>query len=148
MFIAKKTETGFKVADHTAFLPNTSFSVGGPTTAQIVELGFIPVTTWKPHDRKTQALVPVAPYAVDGQVFTVKVAPLSAEDILQKTEDRAAEVRSERDRKLAATDWRIIKVLEGGQPQDFAWAAYRQALRDITSQTGFPWEVQWPTQPE
>jgi len=29
-----------------------------------------------------------------------------------------------------------------------AWAAYRQQLRDITAQAGFPWTVQWPTQPE
>jgi hypothetical protein len=29
-----------------------------------------------------------------------------------------------------------------------AWATYRQALRDVPSQAGFPWEVQWPTQPE
>ena len=25
-----------------------------------------------------------------------------------------------------------------------AWAAYRQELRDITAQAGFPWNVQWP----
>jgi hypothetical protein len=28
-----------------------------------------------------------------------------------------------------------------------AYAAYRQALRDITKQTGFPWTVEWPVQP-
>jgi len=27
-------------------------------------------------------------------------------------------------------------------------AAYRQALRDITSQPGFPHDVSWPTKPE
>jgi Phage tail assembly chaperone protein len=25
-----------------------------------------------------------------------------------------------------------------------AWATYRQALRDVTAQTGFPWTVEWP----
>lgn len=28
-----------------------------------------------------------------------------------------------------------------------AWAAYRQALRDILSQAGFPWDIQWPVEP-
>lgn len=28
-----------------------------------------------------------------------------------------------------------------------AWATYRQALRDITAQQGFPWNVTWPEQP-
>lgn len=27
------------------------------------------------------------------------------------------------------------------------WTSYRQALRDITAQTGYPWEIQWPTKP-
>ena len=28
-----------------------------------------------------------------------------------------------------------------------AWATYRQALRDITTQSGFPWEITWPDAP-
>jgi hypothetical protein len=28
-----------------------------------------------------------------------------------------------------------------------AWAEYRQELRDITSQPGFPWEIGWPEMP-
>jgi hypothetical protein len=27
------------------------------------------------------------------------------------------------------------------------WAVYRQALRDIPEQPGFPWEVEWPVPP-
>lgn len=80
------------------------------------------------------------------QVFVVRAK--SAEQTAAETQAQADAVRAQRDVKLAECDWRIIKALEGGQPQDFSWAAYRQALRDITSQTGFPWEVQWPTQPE
>jgi hypothetical protein len=29
-----------------------------------------------------------------------------------------------------------------------AWAAYRQALRDLPAQSGFPVEINWPAQPE
>jgi hypothetical protein len=65
----------------------------------------------------------------------------------QKDAEQAASVRSDRDRRLAKTDWRVIKVLEAGSLQNFDWAAYRQMLRDVPSQGGFPWNVAWPTEP-
>jgi hypothetical protein len=56
----------------------------------------------------------------------------------------ASRVRSERNAKLAETDWTQLV----DSPVDHAaWFEYRQALRDITAQTGFPWTVEWPTQP-
>ena len=65
----------------------------------------------------------------------------------EQTATQAAVVRTIRDTKLADCDWRVIKALENNIPQDFAWAAYRQALRDISSQAGFPWIIVWPAQP-
>jgi len=56
----------------------------------------------------------------------------------------AAQVRKERDEKLAATDWRASSDLT----MSTEWATYRQALRDIPSQTGFPNTITWPTEPE
>ena len=57
----------------------------------------------------------------------------------------AAEVRTERDAKLTQSDWTQV----ADAPVDkAAWATYRQALRDIPSQAGFPNEVTWPTEPE
>lgn len=64
----------------------------------------------------------------------------------QKDATQADAVRSERNTKLAETDWTQAKDIADNISS--AWAPYRQALRDITSQAGFPWEVQWPTQPE
>ena len=57
---------------------------------------------------------------------------------------KAAEVRSERNAKLAATDW--TQVADSSVDKT-AWATYRQALRDVPAQTGFPWTITWPTQP-
>ena len=48
-------------------------------------------------------------------------------------------MRDQRDAKLTECDWRVIKALESNTPQDFEWAAYRQALRDVPTQAGFPW---------
>lgn len=57
----------------------------------------------------------------------------------------ALEIREQRNIKLNVSDWTQVADAPVDQA---AWAAYRQALRDIPSQQGFPWEVQWPTQPE
>lgn len=57
------------------------------------------------------------------------------------------QVRAKRDSLLAATDWRVIKAQESGQPLDAAWQAYRQALRDITLQPD-PAQIVWPDPPQ
>ena len=59
--------------------------------------------------------------------------------------DRAAsEIRTERDAKLTESDW--TQVLDAPVDQA-AWATYRQVLRDITAQAGFPNTVTWPAKP-
>lgn len=57
---------------------------------------------------------------------------------------QAENVRADRDSRIAATDWKVLKALELGNPSDFELALYRQNLRDITTQEGFPWSVVWP----
>lgn len=59
----------------------------------------------------------------------------------------ARDVRAQRDMLLAATDWRVIRATETNTPLSTEWEAYRQALRDITLQPGFPQTVTWPTEP-
>jgi hypothetical protein len=53
-------------------------------------------------------------------------------------------VRNQRNAKLVESDW--TQVLDAAVDQA-AWAAYRQALRDIPQQEGFPATAVWPTQP-
>lgn len=81
MLIAKVTDTGIEIAEHTSMLPNTSFGVGGPTLAQIEELGFIQVTLWKPYNHETEKLVTCPAYVEDNQVFTVRVEPKTQEEL-------------------------------------------------------------------
>ena len=58
---------------------------------------------------------------------------------------KAAEsVRTDRDAKLSESDWMVIKSAETGIALATEWATYRQALRDITAQDGFPHNVIWP----
>jgi len=60
---------------------------------------------------------------------------------------RSMAVRARRDRELAETDWIVTRSLERGEPVPAEWAAYRQALRDIPQQPGYPMLVQWPSRP-
>jgi len=54
-------------------------------------------------------------------------------------------VRSDRDKRLADCDWTQV----ADAPVDkTVWATYRQSLRDVPQQPGFPWNVTWPSQPE
>lgn len=62
--------------------------------------------------------------------------------------DRAQRnIRNRRDGLLAQTDWIVVMHTEKGTSVPTEWAVYRQALRDITAQEGFPFNVVWPTQP-
>lgn len=62
----------------------------------------------------------------------------------RKDAEQAKSVRDERDRRLAETDWVVIKALETGAPVPQEITLQRQALRDIPKQPGFPWGVVWP----
>lgn len=131
--------------DHAAAFPNTSFPVTGPNDTFLAEQGYAKVNLFKPHDRATQKLVPTAPYYEDPWVYTVAVADKTAEELQQETDDKANQVRAQRNALLAECDW---TQLADAPVDSQAWATYRQALRDITSQSGFPWEVTWPTAPQ
>jgi hypothetical protein len=58
----------------------------------------------------------------------------------------AREVRSERDHLLADSDWAVLPDAPVANGQ--AWKDYRQALRDVPQQVGFPTEIDWPVKPE
>lgn len=79
---------------------------------------------------------------MDGNVVTA--AQNEAAYKAMKDAEQANNVRNERNRKLADCDWTQL----ADSPVDkAAWAAYRQALRDVPTQAGFPWNVTYPEQP-
>jgi hypothetical protein len=82
---------------------------------------------------------------INGQWFTkFSVADMDADAIAAVDASQADSVRAERNRKLTASDW--TQVADAPVDQT-AWAAYRQALRDVPTQASFPWDVTWPTEP-
>jgi len=56
------------------------------------------------------------------------------------------EVLNERKAKLVASDWTQLPDVPISTKT--AWATYRQELRDITAQAGYPTEITWPTPPQ
>jgi hypothetical protein len=100
----------------------------------------------RPNHDHTQRAVEGTPVLVDGSyVQQWQLEPLSQEELEALTTERAYLERQERNRRLAACDW---TQLSDAPIQDAAaWATYRQDLRDITDQPGFPWEITWPTAP-
>jgi hypothetical protein len=82
---------------------------------------------------------------IDGKWYTkYSVADMDQEAKAIKDAEQAEKTRSQRTDKLKGSDWTQV----ADAPVDkAAWATYRQALRDITAQSGFPWDTQWPDAP-
>lgn len=62
-------------------------------------------------------------------------------------EQMAADVRAKRDALLAASDYTQATDYPSTYAARTAWAKYRQQLRDVTKQAGFPASVVWPVPP-
>ena len=67
------------------------------------------------------------------------------EKLTQQQKAESESIRSQRDSFLVSSDW--TQVADSPVDKE-AWATYRQALRDVTDQNGFPHDITWPTQPE
>ena len=72
------------------------------------------------------------------------VSDASDAEIAQRTEAQWTIIRDQRNAQLAASDW---TQLPDANVDAAAWAAYRQELRDITTQEN-PFEIVWPTAPQ
>jgi len=59
----------------------------------------------------------------------------------------ARTARTRRAALLAACDWIVARSAEWGEPVPDAWANYRQALRNVPDQPGFPADINWPQEP-
>jgi hypothetical protein len=58
----------------------------------------------------------------------------------------AFEAKQQRQRLLTESDWTQLPDVPVNTK--YAWVTYRQALRDITEQSGYPTEIIWPTPPQ
>jgi len=61
-----------------------------------------------------------------------------------KDAEQAKSIRDSRTEKLKDSDW---TQLADSTVDKAAWATYRTALRDVPTQAGFPWTIDWPEAP-
>ena len=66
---------------------------------------------------------------------------------LKTDEEYASEARGERNALIAETDYLVMPDYPLDAEKKAAVLAYRQALRDVPEQEGFPRQIDWPVKP-
>lgn len=78
-----------------------------------------------------------------------KTAPIEPPPVPEPTqEEKEQAIRNERNLRLTFTDWTQLPDAPLTAEQKAAYAKYRQALRDVPAQSGFPDAIEWPEEPQ
>ena len=146
-----------EIGEHKVLFPNVGFPGGLPTESWMSENSVMPVTVFRSYNGLTEKSTRVDPYIEDGVVYLHKIEALddSQKAAAQTARDNASaeSTRAERNRRLAETDW----MANSDVTMTDAWKTYRQALRDITKHSNWPYlkmpnpdgsgENDWPVKP-
>jgi len=127
--------------------PNTSFPERMPDEA-LEQFGIYfatPQEIPQPFDAVTQNAAIGTPVVLGGEwIQTWDITPASDADVAQRLKELAQSARNMRTDLLAETDWAGLS----DTVMTPEMSLYRQALRDITSQDGFPRNIVWPAKPK
>lgn len=134
--------------------PGVSFSlplrIEDLTDYSVTEIAVLPHPA---HDPETERIIQREPEQINGQwVIGFDVVPIPQDELDQINETkrlaREADIRERRNALLRDSDWTQLPTGPLSDATKATWEEYRQALRDITDQPDFPWDVIWPTPPE
>lgn len=143
MWINTQTQQRMTESEIRAAHPNTSFASPfnpGAPYAPVLE-GPTPV-----YDEYTQAVREIASAEINSRWYRqYEVVALDAEASAAKLAALAASVRATRNVELALSDFTQLMDYPGQNRAQ--WASYRQQLRDLPAQAGFPRTVNWPAKP-
>lgn len=131
----------YKIREET---PNVSY----PDSPTFVPEGyaFVEPTAFPAYDRNTQEVKENPPVQENGVwKQSWSVVELSAEQKSKIREAKQGEVKKRRNALLQQSDWTQLPDVNLSNKD--AWNKYRQDLRDITTQVGYPFNVTWPEQP-
>jgi len=133
--------TRFPAEELTAMYVGTEANLAGNQLVRVV------VADAPQYDEATQIAVRNNQPSLVGDTWTIGwvVQELTQSEKDQKLAAKIASVRSQRNQNLKDSDWTQV---DDAPVDKAAWATYRQALRDVPTQSGFPWSVTWPAQPE
>lgn len=148
----RNRETGAVITDSQLRSDNPNTSFPQVLTPEIInDFGYDPVL-----EGPQPTLIP--PYQtsvrdgveeINGQWFTkyIAVEP-DAEGKAAMDAEQSKRVRSDRNNRLATCDWTQLQDSPLDPDAKAAWQLYRETLRMIPQQAGFPWDVQWPPEPQ
>jgi hypothetical protein len=99
---------------------------------------------------------PSSDYVVNGEVIPLPPKPSTGayvfdyfkKEWVEDTQEQESEVLTKRNFLLQQSDWTQIPNNPLTPEVQNEWAVYRQELRDVTSQSGYPFNVIWPTPPQ
>ena len=99
----------------------------------------------KPDVDHTKNVTEGSPAAIEGKwVQQWLVSPASEREIIERTEAELTSVKRRRNELLQSSDWTQLPDVNVDKE---AWADYREKLRQLKYQPGFPWGVIWPVPP-
>mgnify|MGYP001219547784 CR=1 FL=1 len=122
--------------------PNTCFPSSGVPTSFLTENNVVELIETLSYTTPSQKLSKVDAYVDSGKVYNVKVESTTTDEQTALITAKWVEVRMERDILLQQTDWRA----SGDLTLSDDWKTYRQALRDVPTQSD-PFNITWPTAP-
>jgi hypothetical protein len=133
------TNYGYPQPDLLTIFPQTDIANQGYTVVSVASV------TQPIINKATQSVAEDIPTLIN-EVWTQNwvVTTLTSDQQATLTTNEVVKIRQQRNAKLTACDWTQI----ADAPVDkTAWSTYRQALRDLTKESGFPWTITWPTEP-
>ena len=122
--------------------PNTSFSIAGVNADFLTANNVVELVENLSFTTPTQKLSIVDAYVDSGKAYSVKVESTTSEEQTTLTNQQWSSIRLQRDNLLKNTDWRASSDLTLSDD----WKNYRQALRDVPTQSD-PFNITWPTAP-
>ena len=130
-----------------ALIPNVSLPIP-VTPPDVKDFGYEPyLFTEKPEHGHYEKAVIVTPIQNANGLWIQQwaVEPMSDAEKAAADQFESKRMRDARTGLLARTDW---TQLADSPTEGDSWTTYRQALRDLPTQAGFPWDVEWPEPPE
>lgn len=148
--IENGSPTGNPVDDYNfrTLFPSVSFPrYLTPEDVEPFEFGLFEYSQVPDDLERYEKLVEGIPSQADNGIYYQKWLKIAMSDEERSEADiaRAEAARHERDFYLSFSDW---TQLPDATVDASTWQVYRQSLRDVPSQSGFPWEVSWPQRPE
>jgi hypothetical protein len=95
------------------------------------------------YDSEKQCVFRVTPVPAEQDYVEYQI-----KDITYTDEELFNLVNISRNRKLQLSDWTQLPDVPLTESQVNSWREYRQELRDVTEQAGYPKNIIWPVEPE